>query len=770
MSKSALKKLSIEHLRGSVRPFSFPFEKGKKMTFIYGENGTGKSTICDSFEFLGKGKVGSLDNRGLGKTNRYWQTIGKNSSDVSVTLETTAGSCTGVISKTEVVVSPVDQRPAVEVLRRSQIQSLIESQPKDRYAAISRFIDVTSAEASESSLRELIKGIEKNRGEAVARVQENLDSISHFWEEAGKGGAEPVLWAAAEVKADISAFDADIEAIGKLRSTFNRVGEFPGRIEQSQNNLNAALDAQKEAQGNFDKSAAKVVAGAGDIVTILQAAKGYLTKHTNPAVCPLCESADKVAGLSDRINERLASFASLQSARAVQQHKGRDAEVAAAQFESVQKDAKAAAADFVKCLGHYAWPANIPVPSKPIPEDLSQWPAWLAENQPLLDKWRKAEGVRQDKKSFINTLKRALETFTANVKAQHDLDALLPRLKRALEIAEEERRAFTDATLGKIATEVGRLYEIVHPGEGLAKISLELDPGKRASLEISAIFCGQAGTPPQAYFSDSHLDTLGLCIFLALAGMDKPAETILVLDDILASIDEPHVERLIGMLYDETAKFRHCVITTHYRPWKQKLRWGWLPNGQCQFIELTKWSETNGITLTKSTPDIETLRGLLAATPPDPQLVCAKAGFILEFALNFLAHHYECSVPLRTNGLYTIGDLLPAIDKKLRQALKVEMLTGNDAAGNPEYQSIALRPYLDELSRIAQARNVFGCHFNQLSFELLDADALGFGQQVLELVQVLTDENAGWPRSGKSGSYWSNVGETRRLHPLKKPS
>jgi hypothetical protein len=252
--------------------------------------------------------------------------------------------------------------------------------------------------------------------------------------------------------------------------------------------------------------------------------------------------------------------------------------------------------------------------------------------------------------------------------------------------------------------------------------------------------------------------------------MDKPGETILVLDDVLASIDEPHVERLIEMLYDEAAQFRHCILTTHYRPWKQKLRWGWLRNGQCQFVELTKWTETNGIALIRSTPDIERLRSLLAETPPDPQLVCAKAGFILEFALNFLTQHYECSVPLRPGGLYTIGDLLPAVDKKLRQALKVEVHKGNDADGNAIYESIALAPYLDELTRIAQARNVFGCHFNALSFELLDADALGFGQQVLELLNILTDEQAGWPRNGKSGSYWATIGETRRLHPFKKPS
>jgi hypothetical protein len=200
------------------------------------------------------------------------------------------------------------------------------------------------------------------------------------------------------------------------------------------------------------------------------------------------------------------------------------------------------------------------------------------------------------------------------------------------------------------------------------------------------------------------------------------------------------------------------------------LRWGWLRNGQCQFIELTKWTASNGLTLIRSVPDVQRLRQLLAESPPDPQLVCAKAGYILEAALDFLTQHYECSVPRRSGGLYTIGDLLPAIDRKLRQALRIEVIQGTDSAGVPTYRTVELVQHLDELSRIFQARNVFGCHFNELSFELLESDALGFGKQVLDLMDALTDEDAGWPRNGKSGSYWATVGETRRLHPYRKPS
>jgi len=53
---------------------------------------------------------------------------------------------------------------------------------------------------------------------------------------------------------------------------------------------------------------------------------------------------------------------------------------------------------------------------------------------------------------------------------------------------------------------------------------------------------------------------------------------------------------------------------------------------------------------------------------------------------------------------------------------------------------------------------------------LLDSDAIGFGQKVLELIETLADPDAGWPRNSKSGKYWANSGETRRLHPLKQPA
>jgi hypothetical protein len=259
-----------------------------------------------------------------------------------------------------------------------------------------------------------------------------------------------------------------------------------------------------------------------------------------------------------------------------------------------------------------------------------------------------------------------------------------------------------------------------------------------------------------------------LCVFVALALREVPSETVLIIDDVLASVDEPHVSRIIEMLYVEALRFRHCIMTTHYRPWKEKFRWGMLKSGDCQFVELGSWSLAGGLTQYSTLPPVDSLRALLGAKPPDPQLVCAKAGVILEGILDFLTVRYGCLTPRRVVPQYTLGELLDAFDKKLKAALRVDVL-GKDANGDPQYETKALGPYLSELKRIAQVRNVVGCHFNEISFLLLDADSIAFGQQVLELAEAIVDPVAGWPKSDKSGSYWATKGETRRLHPLKRP-
>lgn len=768
MSPGALKLLKVENLRGCVSPFPMAFEKGKKLTVVYGENGTGKSTICDSLEFLAKGMVGSIEGRGLGAGFRaFWPTLGRTLGEISVTLESSSGTCQATMRGNDVIVNPPDQRPRVEVLRRAQILSLLEETPSKRYEAIRRFVDVSGVEGSEAALRQAIKNLDAGRNAAAMRINENHQAVLNLWKASGAPGTDGLTWARSEAVRDPGAADAECRALEQLRASYARFAELAEKHQEAIAGEAAARAEHAAARAQVEARAEQAADGAGEILQLLEAADTYISRFPEPGVCPVCESGERATGLGERVAARIRVFTELQNAQA--EERKRRATLGAAEQRSGTRRSEAlqSTGAFERARSAAALPDGTVVPA-PIPDDPELWSEWIRSAAVLPEGWRTAETERAAAHKLRDALKRSLGTFDENMEGQKELDRILPKMRRALEISEERRRAFTDDLLAEIANSVGELYEQVHPGEGLNAIRLKLDPRKRSSLEIGVKFGTKADAPPGAYFSDSHLDTLGLCVFIALAARDSAKETILVLDDVLGSVDEPHVDRLIEMLYGVAAEFRHCVITTHYGPWKHKLRWGWLKNGQVQFVELTRWDAARGVALVRSIPDLERLEMLLAEPVPDPQLVTAKAGVILEAALDFLTLHYQCSVPRKLGGDYTLGDLLPAVNRDLRKVLRVEVVEHRDD-GTPSYRSYDLGKTLDELTRIAQARNVIGCHFNQIAFDLLDSDAIVFGQLVLEMMRNLTDTVNGWPKNGKSGSYHATAGETRRLHPFKRP-
>jgi hypothetical protein len=144
---SGLKKVTIANFRGALKPFTLTFDPSANLTVIYGENASGKSTICDALELLSRGRVGSLENRGLGAaTLRYWPSLGKSVSDISVTLESADATYAVAVNRGGEVAAAGGEPPRVEVFRRNQILSLIEAKPGERFAAICRLIDVSGIE------------------------------------------------------------------------------------------------------------------------------------------------------------------------------------------------------------------------------------------------------------------------------------------------------------------------------------------------------------------------------------------------------------------------------------------------------------------------------------------------------------------------------------------------------------------------------------------------------------------------------------------------
>lgn len=769
-TSGVLKSLTLTAFRGSASTFTLNFEKGKKLTLIYGENGTGKTTICDAFEFLAKDNVGSLDSRGLGAgVRKFWRTVGKQPQDFAVELTTSDGACTGKLAgNLTTVLNGV--APKVELLRQRQISELIETQPAKRYEAVKRFIDIDAFERSEEALRQQGKALSTELTSAQRAEAQSLEELQSSYEAAeSPAGLNAVEWAKQKLAEPTTGLEADIKAIGKLRIAFEALKAFPENLTGKRTNLATAQTNADAADQTQIDALATVDSAAAERTHVLTAGKAYLDAHPDAEQCPLCESNENLATLATAVDATLLQLSALTSANQKKEQAHTALNNAKTALQQAEADYAKAVATLSNVQAAHQWKAGVQLLASAPPSDPAALPVWLTANEAVAASWINNESDWVGETKFHAQLKAAADRYDTNAARVTELSTLIPLLDQALTACVEERQKFTDGIISAIAKEVGKLYEKVHPNEGLDKIALELDPNQRASLNLGATFEGH-DVKPQAYFSQSHLDTLGLCVFLALAARDRASETVLILDDVLGSVDEPHVERVIGMIYEVSAEFQHTIVTTHYRPWREKYRWGRLkPDQMCQFIELKPWDIVSGLAAKGARPEILWLKKYLNEDEKDLQTICAKAGFILEEALDYLTWLYECRLPRKDGAAYTLGELLDAVSGKLRSALIVEvrhLVEGDE----PAVTKIALLSLLDELSGIAKIRNVVGAHFNKLAFEMPEADTLKFGGLVEQLADALICPDHGWPSNDKSGSYWRNSGDTRRLHPLKKPS
>jgi hypothetical protein len=338
-----------------------------------------------------------------------------------------------------------------------------------------------------------------------------------------------------------------------------------------------------------------------------------------------------------------------------------------------------------------------------------------------------------------------------------------------LAIVASERKAHVEKVLGVIAATVDDLYNRIHPQENLGQLKMTLNPKTAGSLELSGAFGSETEIPPAAYYSDSHLDTLGLCVYLALA-RHKGVDAFIVLDDVLTSVDDAHQERIVQLLHEEAAHFGQVILTTHLRSWRDRYRRGEVATNDVHLLELhAGWSPTRGLQLSKTRLSTEELSYYLAQAPLDRQVVASKAGVLLESLLDWLALRYELRLPRRADPRYALGDLLNAIGGPLRKVLKVERV---DAAGVVQ-ATLPLQPLLDDLSAMTWIRNQVGAHYNPDGEAVPDGDVRRLAETTLALADALACPTCGaLPSKLKAGSYWAcggKCGQTH-LHPLKQPA
>ena len=697
-----IRQVTMQNFRGAAGRNEIKFGS-KPLILIFGENGTGKSTVVDAIDLVCNESYGTIDERSSATRKDHLPTIGSSTAQVEVEIDFDAGIWKGHLNSSgKVQVSGGSNRPTVRVLRRRSLLKLTEDTPGNRYEQLQSLIDVQGVEKAENQLKEAVAQLGQRLDDVARTIGSAQDQIRALWEAEGKPVPHALQWARKRTFEDqghlrgrIAALEQDIHHSSTLLDAQSTLEEANVRYESAEDRLN-----------ELERSLSQSGEGLGAaLANLLEQARSYGLETPETQTCPVCEQRINVQEWQRQLERRLNESQHLNDLNRQRQAAQREREEARNLLEGRRTNLTS------------------------------------AQGQAGISHLESQQLERQQ--SELVALRHTLEHHTALTYALSTLDeaqlqaqqheATTHRLKAMFDTLRDTRLRYVQGIFDAVKDEAQRLYQAIHPREPLGLTSLQLDPKRRASLNQKGSFYGHQDIAPQGLYSEAHLDTLGFCFWLAVIKHTTP-NAIVVLDDVFTSVDASHLNRIDELLLGEaqSGAFAQVVVITHYRGWLDKFK-NAMPD-DLQVLELLRWTLEHGIRVHGTLPNTLELRAKLDAPHLDRQGAAGKAGVLLEGLLDHFASEFKVMVPHDPSNAYTLSPLLDGALSKIK--------TFRTEHTDP----LETQTWIDTFERLKALtfiRNQVGAHFSLGASEISDADVLEFAEATLQLAHLMTCSHCG---------------------------
>jgi ABC-type transport system involved in cytochrome c biogenesis ATPase subunit len=743
----AIQRVKLEYFRGATQPVELHFDAAKNLVIIFGENGTGKSTIVDAIDLVCNRSAGSIGEISSASVREHLHSLGATQAQLRVEVECDGAICTGRASGRNVVVPAAPPPPAAQILRRSKLHSLVMASPSERFAQLKRLIDIEGVLKSEDNLSKTINELRQKVNENTRTLSEAQQQLQEAFQEEHTPeeiGLSPEEWAKRRVAVSSMDLEANAKALDALLVSWERAEPLKDAADASQAELDQARALHAKAEEELKALLTTLPQVVGEIVPVLNDTVVYLDAAPQTEECPVCERPIAPQDVRQRLVDRLKPLEALD---AQQKATKKAADEVARLYKSTATgysnlrdqlrgflDQWANASDAVQAvaplsLEDYAHlRADEPKLTRPIINECYALMAFLGPRKAaaieLRDRWQKQANQ-------LGSIRRALETVKRVRANAERLQNTLQQLELMLEVVRSTRIAFTNNVLDAIADDCDRLYQSIHPKEGIGAVRFQLDQERRGSLHQTGTFAGREGIAPQGYFSESHLDTLGFCFFLALARYTAGRGCVIVLDDVFASVDLHHIQRILHLLLEEAEHFGQIILTTHQRRWPESVKTHQVSRANVQLLELHLWDIQNGVSCADVLTHVEALRAAVADRAAQREALAIASGRAIEMAIGTMARVLGGSVHLNPADRYTATEFLNAMKKPARH-LKFR----RNGVELPE-STTRLQELLETLTTsVIITRNTLGAHFNWEGCDIDERTVRQFAQETLEVVDL----------------------------------
>jgi recombinational DNA repair ATPase RecF len=154
---------------------------------------------------------------------------------------------------------------------------------------------------------------------------------------------------------------------------------------------------------------------------------------------------------------------------------------------------------------------------------------------------------------------------------------------------------------------INEYYQYMNPDEPFQEIKIVTigEDDELNGITIEYKFNGKWVSPPQKYFSESHINCFGLSFFLASVEAFNETNKFILLDDVISSFDTTHRKRFADLLFEKFSSYQ-ILLLTHERDWFSNIvsplarNKGWL-------INEILWNESKGSFIDEKPSDLKEL-------------------------------------------------------------------------------------------------------------------------------------------------------------------
>ena len=411
---------------------------------------------------------------------------------------------------------------------------------------------------------------------------------------------------------------------------------------------------------------------------VREAKRLFETGSFDKGHCPLCGQTVDAKSLARRIETALVEV--MEASRALEHVRdplaqlADDLQAAHDKRLSIQNRARAMALDlspppdipYAGLTGSIA--ALAPVEIDTITSSLSELRKWDRATAAVARKASSPEPSSRDTQLVM------LAGLCQQVNAWRAAEKTVTRARRAVELSERvfnayEKKQKEDVAelLKRISRRVAEIYSALHPGEDLDAVSVE--PWTAKGVELAVDFYGSRQRPPHGVLSESHLNSLAIALFLAMAESFNEQIGFLLLDDVINSFDVEHRGRLAELLAEGFSEWQLIVLTHDQQFFEHLCRRA----PSWRKLEFTSWSYASGPRTTQyETADfLRNARERLASG--DIQGAASKARRALEELLQEICEALWAPLPFRrgqANDKREIGELFKGVRRTLKERAK----------------------------------------------------------------------------------------------------